>query len=297
MILLRLKGGLGNQMFQYALGRVLALKHNVPLLFNIEAYLDDTPRIGKGHTMSPRNFQLDVFNTTGRIATKKEIPWLYRMYGKGRLMLIIDALRRRIFRHKAQELYARRFDSRFLSLGPDSYIDGFFQSPKYFALYEDVLRKDFTLRYQPQEHIQKLFDEIQSKESLCVHIRRGDFVNNKAHSVIDASYYDNALEILRKQIAIDMVYVFSDDIAWCKETLRFPYPTYFVGPEYVGEKDEGNMFLMSGCKNFIIPNSTFSWWAVWLSNNNNKKVVAPKVWSLDPQADMGDLVLDEWITL
>ena len=94
MIIVRLQGGLGNQMFQYALGRVLAIKNNTELLFNIETYYDQSKRIFKDNFALDREFELGLFNTAGRIAKKSEIPFLYRMYFKGSLMILIDAVRR-----------------------------------------------------------------------------------------------------------------------------------------------------------------------------------------------------------
>lgn len=296
MIVVRLKGGLGNQMFQYALGRILSIKNNTELAFNIEAYEDKSPRMFKSN-FAIRDYDLEVFNIKGRIAKKSEIPLLYRMYGKGKLMVLIDAVRRRVFKHRAQELYTQRFNPYMLSLGKNSYIDGFFQSPKYFIGYEDIIRQDFTLRNQPDTLIQEMYQDIVNHESLCIHVRRGDFVGNRAHDVLQSDYYTNALSILEKQIKIEKIYIFSDDIQWCKDNMNFNYPTCFVTEEYCGARGEGHMYLMSAGKNFIIPNSTFSWWGVWLSTYKDKLVVAPKIWSKDPNIDMGDLILEDWITI
>lgn len=296
MIVVRLKGGLGNQMFQYALGRVLSIKYNVPLVFNIDAYLDQTPRPFKT-SMPMRELQLDVFNITGRIAKKNEIPLLYRMYGKGRLMLIVDAVRRRIFRHKAQELYFEKFNPHMLELGPNSYLDGFFQSPKYFIGFEEIIRKDFTLKNSFAQNIQDLAEEILKTDSLCMHVRRGDFIGNLDQEVVGKDYYRNAVDHISKSKKIDKIYIFSDDIAWCENNLKFDFPMMFIGPEYLGTKDVGNLFLMSCCKNFIIPNSSFAWWAVWLNTNKDKIVIAPKLWFPNNMYDTSDLVPEEWIRM
>lgn len=296
MIVIRLKGGLGNQMFQYALGRILSIKNNTELAFNIEAYEDKSPRLFKSN-FAMRDYDLEVFNIKGRIANKSEIPLLYRMYGKGKLMVLIDAVRRRVFKHKAQELYTQRFNPYMLSLGKNSYIDGFFQSPKYFIGYEDIIRQDFKLRNEPSDNIKQMYKDISNNESLCMHVRRGDFVGNPNHDVLDSDYYNKAISLLEGKTNIDTIYIFSDDIQWCKDNMHFNYPTVFVSEEYAGLKGEGHMYLMSACKNFIIPNSTFAWWGVWLSENKNKKVVAPKIWTKDSNNDMGDLILEDWITI
>lgn len=295
MIVIRLKGGLGNQMFQYALGRILSIKNRTDLAFNIEAYIDQTPR--PFNPISVHNFYLDVFNVAGRIAKKNEIPIIYRMYRKGKIMLLIDAVRRRIFRHKAQELSFEKFNPQMLELGPNVYLDGYFQSPKYFIGFEDILRKDFIFKKKFQENIQKLSEEILELDSLCVHVRRGDYVGNKFHEVIGIDYYINGIEYILKTSKITKIYVFSDDIEWCKNNISFKFPTMFVDNTYAGVKSEGHLFLMSKCKNFIIPNSTFSWWAVWLSENKKKVVIAPKYWFGDKSIDTSDLIPEEWIRI
>ncbi len=293
---MRLKGGLGNQMFQYALGRVLSLKNKTELVFNTEAYEDKTERPFT-HNMPARSYDLDVFNTVGRIAKTSEIPWLYRMYGKGNLMLIVDAVRRRIFRHKAQEIYFEKFNPALLTLGPSAYIDGFFQTPKYMIGYEDIIRKDFTLTHAPAQNIKNCAEEISNTNSLCIHVRRGDYVGNAYHEVVNMEYYKKGIEIVSQKTNPETIYVFSDDISWCKEHMKFDLPTVFVDDTYAGIKGEGHMYLMSNCKNFIIANSSFSWWAAWLSNNPDKIVICPKQWFGDVSIDTSDLIPKSWIRI
>lgn len=296
MIIVRLKGGLGNQMFQYALGRVLALKNNTGLVFNTESYLDKSKRPFGRYTIE-RNYDLDVFNIYERVASKKEIPFVHRMYFKGGLMLIFDAVRRRILRHKTQELYFKEFNSELLSLGSNIYLDGFFQSFKYFIGYEDIIKKDFTIKNQIPENVKKLKEEINGLESLCIFVRRKDFVGNKYHEVVDENYYERGLSILNKDINIDKVYVFSDDLNWCKENLnlKFNKEVMFVGNEYAGSKWELHMYLMSFCKYFVIANSTFAWWPAWLSEREGKTVIVPNKWVGDNSVDINDVMPLDWI--
>jgi hypothetical protein len=166
-----------------------------------------------------------------------------------------------------------------------------------FVDFEDILREDFKLKQEPALNIKNLYKEISGCNSLCIHVRRGDFIGNKEHEVVDNDYYKKAMIIMEKEVLIDKIYVFSDDIDWCKENMSFNHPVFFVDNSLSGQKGEGHMYLMSGCKNFIIPNSTFSWWGIWLSSNENKKVVAPKIWSKDPYADVSDIILNEWIKI
>lgn len=298
MIVVRLKGGLGNQLFQYALGRALALKYDVPLRFNIEAYEDTTPRPFRT-TFPIRSYDLDLFNTDGRVATKKEIPFLHRMYGKGTLALIFDAVRRRvlkyIFRQRAQELYFSRYNPKYLSLGPNVYLDGFYQSPKYFAHIADTVRKDLTLKEPLPPHIQTLMNEIVATQSLCVFYRRTDFVGQKGYDYVTDEYYKKALAHIRSRTTIEKIYVFSDDIEWCREHVSFDLPTTFVDNDYAGERYTAKLMLMKACKHFIIPNSTFAWWGAWLSINPTKEVVAPGHWF--PGTDIHEVIPPEWTIL
>jgi hypothetical protein len=295
MIIVRLQGGMGNQMFQYALGRNLSLKYGVPLKFDVEGYKYSHQRIF-GNNEHIRTYDLDVFNIAGVIAKKSEIPLLNRMYGKGKLLLIIDAIRRRIISFKGRERQYR-FDDRIFSLGSHIYLDGWWQSPKYFTEIEDIIRKDFTIKNKIADNIKTLKDEIVHTNSLCIHVRRGDFVGNKHHEVVNTDYYDKGMEQVRHLAHIEKVYVFSDDIQWCKENMKFEFPTMFVGDEYAGEKNEGHMLLMSSCKYFIIPNSSFSWWGAWLSTREDKIVVTPKLWFTDESINTSDLVPMEWIRI
>ncbi len=283
MIIVRLQGGMGNQMFQYALGRVLSIKNNTELKFDTSFF--DLNLLG----VTKRIYSLDVFNIQGDIARKLDIPIIYRNS-------LFNYFFSRFMKNKGKE-NSFNFDLRFFDLGKDVYLDGYFQSPKYFSGFEDIIRKDFTLKNNLPQNIQEVAKEISNNESLCLHVRRGDFVGNKHHEVVNNDYYKNGIDYIYKNKKIDKIYVFSDDIKWCENNLKFDLPVMFVGDEYLGIKDTGHLFLMSQCKNFVISNSSFSWWAVWLSDNKDKIVVAPKNWFPDTSIDTSDLIPNEWIKL
>lgn len=296
MIIVRLSGGMGNQMFQYAFGRALSLKHNVPLKLNIQTFLDQADR-PFAKNFAVRKYDLDVFNIKAEIAESNDIPFLHRMYWKGGLMLVIDAVRRRIFFPKGKE-QSFRFNNKYLSLNKDAYLIGEWQSPKYFAGYEDIIRSDFSLNTTISEDIKKLGEEIRGCNSVCLHVRRKDFVGNSLHDTgIGQNYYTQSLVKIQKKSQIDRVYVFSDDIGWCENNLSFDYPVTFVGENYAGEKQTGHFWLMQQCKHFIICNSSFSWWAAWLSTNPDKIVIAPKKWFNDPSINTEDLIPENWIRI
>jgi len=296
MIVVRLAGGMGNQMFQYAVGRALSVKHGVPLKLDT-TFLDH--RIKMPHFLRPnfsfRSFDLDVFNIQAEIAKPSEISFWNRPILWGRSMLVIDAVLRKLAFLPGWEKKFY-FDERILQLGSNAYLEGFWQSEKYFLNIADTIRKDFTLNYELSEPFKKLAEEIENTNSLCVHLRRmhggGSF-----HEKYDMSYYNRGIEHIKKAGTIDKIFVFSDDIDWCRQNINFGMPTFFIGREYAGKKGEGDMFLMSKCKYFIIPNSTFSWWGAWLAKNPDKIVVAPKNLFTNKKIDNKDLIPDDWLRM
>ncbi len=297
MINTRLSGGMGNQMFQYAIGRALSLKHNVPLALDVTFLNDRTkmPEFLRPH-FAFRSFDLDVFALDAKIADPQEISFWNRPFFSGKLMLVIDAVFRKLaFLPGWEKKFS--FDERILALGPNAYLAGFWQSEKYFLEVQDQIRKDFALKEKMSENAQKLSIEIQNTASLCVHVRRADMAAWKSfHGSCDLAYYERGIAYVSKNTNIEKVYVFSDDILWCEQNMHFPCPTVFVSKEYSGKKGEGHLALMSLCKHFIIPNSTFSWWAAWLSNNPDKIVVAPKAW-FSNSINTKDLIPKSWIRM
>lgn len=279
---------MGNQMFQYAFGRALAAHNSTALGLDISFF--DNPGL------PVRTYDLDLFSIEARILTTREIPLIYRPYGTGVLGRTVRKIIKRIVPNIGKES-SFVFDAQKLSVGVDTYVDGYWQSYKYFESIEDTIRKDFTLVQQLPEHIQKLKEEILSMNSVCLHVRRGDYVGNAFHEVVGPSYYERALEVLKEKIAIEHLYVFSDDIAWCKESLTFGYPTTYVGEEYAGARATGHFELMRACRHFIIPNSSFSWWAAWLAKAPHKVVIAPKQWFIDDTIGTTDLLPHEWIAI
>lgn len=291
MIITKLKGGMGNQMFQYAIGRALSVKNNVPLGLDLAYLLDRTPR--KNFTF--RNYDLDAFNIKAEIVEQSKISFINKTF-KGRLGLFFDLFRKIFIKLPGIEK-GHNFDSKVFEIGESAYLDGYWQSPKYFEEIKDIILKDFTLKNILQMNIKNLMEVIKKENSLCVHVRRGDYVGNSNHEIVGKEYYNIGIEKIKSLTNIDKVYIFSDDIKWCEENMKFGFPTIFVGENYAGEKGEGHLFLMKSCKNFLIPNSSFSWWAAWLSDSKDKIVVVPKQWFCNKNISSDDLIPKEWIKI
>jgi hypothetical protein len=251
MITIRLKGGLGNQMFQYAAGRALALENRTGLRLDVSYFDFKLPGITK------RAYGLDVFNVKAEIVKTS------------------------FFRFILEKIFSKKKEE-------------YFQSPKYFQEHEDTLRQDFTLKEPLSDTSKILQEEIKNGNSVGVHVRRGDYATNSFNLLMSADYYSKGIEYISQKTNIEKIYVFSDDISWCKENLNFIYPTVFVENVYSGRHGEGHMMLMMECKNFIIANSSFSWWAAWLGTNPQKIIVAPKQWFKNDIMSTADLIPEGW---
>ena len=292
MVIVKLTGGMGNQMFQYALGRCLAYKNNTSLELDIIGF-------GAIESDTPRKYELDVFGISALIAAPDEIK---KMRGREK-----TRLERTIYRLSDGliPIYGRRhiverhfyFDPGILNLRSDFYLDGYWQSEKYFKDIEGIIRKEFTVKAAPDFANKEIADKISKCNAVSIHIRRGDYAyspaTNEYHGLCSLSYYENAVNIITKNVNEPSFFIFSDDPEWVKENLKLKYPVFYVdhnGPEKAYE----DMRLMSLCKHHIIANSSFSWWGAWLSANSQKIVVAPKKWFNNPKIDAGDLIPQTW---
>ena len=289
MITTKLAGGLGNQMFQYAIGRCLSQKYNTELALDLSFLLNRS----YGNRFVYRDYYLNMFtvsvdklieNLSLRKSVEKKIAERYRINLNG-------------IRVESQFHY----DESNLNCGQDCYLSGYWQSPKYFSDIAETIRKDFTFVNSVRPTSRELMEHIKGSNAVCLNVRRTDYVGNSLHEVCDINYYHNALELLAKQIGNRKVFVFSDDIDWCIRNLRIPGDHVFVNHEHAHATDFRNfdayLYMMSHCKHYIIPNSTFAWWAVWLNRSSEKIVIAPKRWFNDAKINAEDLYDPGWLRL
>lgn len=274
-VVVRLRGGLGNQMFEYAWGRRLAEAHRCPLFLDT-SWLLDRSLIQKGAV--PRTYDLDVFRL--RVSHCLPLPvarLLGRFGGEGLREKIWQRSRRGRVHYRERSI---KSDQEWLkNLPRNCALDGFWQSPRYFnPIAEQLRHEDFQFRKPLKRASRALADELRSSVSVCVNVRRLDFVNNSFHGAMEAGYYRRAAESLIAQYRDARFFVFADEPDWAKENLRLPGETRFVGPEHNGWKYSGKLQLMASCRHFIIPNSTFGWWAAWLGKHPEKHVIAPRWW-------------------
>lgn len=287
MITVKLNGGLGNQLFQYATGRALSMKWGVPLRMDASNYLYYDVHPIRIHNM---NYNAEIYSHPGKV---------YKAINSVKFQNLLSKLGLR------PDLYIEdsiEFDPRIFNLGPKTTIYGYFQSEKYFSDIRNQLLEEISIKEACLLPIMQQIHDIESCEStISVHVRRGDYVTNSSannvHGLCKLEYFSSAVEFVLKSSKKKNVkiYVFSDDIEWCKSNLNLGYECiYLSGQENSPELD---MHLMSLCKHNIISNSTFSWWAAWLNKNPEKIIVCPKRWFKNPVYNDVDIIPCEWVRL
>ena len=290
MIIINLKGGLGNQMFQYACGRVLALKNRDILKLDATGYGE------KNGIDTMRRYSLGPFNIKAGIATREEIWRLKYPHG-------IISKGWRFFKFKLLRQFNAGFYPRILQKKGDIYLDGFWQTYRYMDGFEDEIRKDFTLKEPLSTTTATIAEEIKNsdKPTVSLHVRRGDYVSsareNAYHGTYGNDYYSRALTAMKEELAgrnisAFRVFVFSDGMDWVKKNIDIPYPTTYI-PDDIPDYEQ--LILMSTCDHHIIANSSFSWWGAWLDSKQDKIVIAPKRWTRKSNWRHRDTVPKEWI--
>jgi hypothetical protein len=297
MIIVNLKGGLGNQMFQYATGFALAKRKKVNLFFDtrfIEEYKIKRPR---GYVL--RDIDLDIFSLKLQICSRKDLFKFCQFFSNYKIRNLVSFFFDRINFLVLRER-KRIFDERFLNLKEKRwYLDGYWQSEKYFKDYRKEILSIFNFKKLENLDINKKFiKNITSKKSVCVNVRRKDFIKHLEHDVVNIEYYKKAIKTYKSLIGRNFdIYVFSDDLVWCKKNFLFFNKVNYVEHDLAGRKFFNYLYLMTKFKYFIIPNSTFAWWAAWLSKERDKKIIAPKKWSGLLDESQVDIVPHSWIKI
>jgi hypothetical protein len=292
MVITKLMGGLGNQMFQFAAGKTLATRLNTSFFLDMDFLLDRTPRPNFVY----RDYDLTIFKLKATRASANQLKsFLY--VPENRVERYLKKLRNAISPHHYYRETHFHFDEKFRTLTGNVYMEGYWQSPRYFEEISEVIRNDFSFSSPIDERSESLKAQILASSSVCVNVRRSDFLTNSFHGVCDMKYFKPAIERMAAQVKDAHFFVFSDDPDWCVENFSFRYPFTFVGHDHAGSKFSTYLQLMASCKHFIIPNSSFAWWAVWLNRSNEKLVIGPKLWFNDLRWDTRDLIPADWIRI
>jgi hypothetical protein len=264
MIVVRIHGGLGNQLFQYAIGRRLAIATGQSLRLET----------GQRNTNHLTKFDLDRYNIVATIAPRLESALLWRPPAR-----LAQALRAHRFarRHRLFIQRGTEFCDELLTIGGNVYLVGCWQSERYFAQSADTIRAELTLKQGPTGPNARFAEAIKNRESVFLHVRRGDYLTipeMAADVVCNLDYYRRAWSKMKQLVPDAECFVFSDDIEWCKRSLSFLGSATFVDHNTPEERHE-DLRLMALCKHAIIANSSFSWWGAWLSRHERKVVVGP----------------------
>ncbi len=294
MVIVKLNGGIGNQMFQYAAARRLAYVNNVPLKLDISWF-------GKNRAETRRNYNLDCFNLEAEIARDNEVSELKSHRNNPFFRHLPGFLKKLVFHtgqtHIIEKAY--NFDPEILLLKDNVYLDGYWQTDKYFNDVEDVLRSDFTFRSEPEGQNLHYAELIRNLNSVSLHVRRGDYVSSAStgafHGLCSLDYYRQAVTEIFRRTDKPVFFAFSDDMEWVRENLKIDADVYYVDCN-TSETCHEDMRLMSLCKHHIIANSSFSWWGAWLGSHPDKIVCAPEKW-FNAKIDAHDNIPDSWIRL
>ena len=291
MIIVKIHGGIGNQMFQYAAARRLAYKNNTELKLDITHY--NTLVLPNG--LPYRTFDLSIFNVKPVVATEKEIN-LFKNNATSFLERGINKVKSKISQRSIVYEPHYHFYSELLDKKGNIYIDGYWQSEKYFVDIKEILNDEFVIFSSLNSEGLELLSKIKNVNSICLNIRRQEDSNRYSSSYFE-EYITNGMNLMAAKIANPHFFIFSDDLNWVRENVKFNYQHTIVEKYLYGDKYRDCMFLMINCKHFIIPNSSFGWWAAWLNTNPDKIIIAPEKWSLDKTINTQDLIPKSWIRL
>ncbi|MCX6296600.1 MAG: alpha-1,2-fucosyltransferase [Bacteroidetes bacterium] len=289
MIIVKLTGGLGNQMFQYAFGKHLAHKYQTKLKLDISFF----------ESQNLRSYELYVFNINEEIVTVNELNNFFPSPSLNFIKKIFNKIKNNFYGLNYVLEKQFNFTPEILNSSNNSYLDGYWQSEKYFKDSELIIRDCFQFKIASNEKNKSQIDQILSQDSVSIHIRRGDYVSdkqtNKIHGTCDERYYDRAIFYISENIKTPVFYVFSDDIDWAKKNIEIPFAHHYV--ENNADCNYEDIRLMAFCKHNIIANSSFSWWGAWLNSNVGKIVIAPEKWNNDTTKNTGDIVPKNWVKL
>jgi len=291
MIISQLNGGLGNQMFQYAAGRCLA--YTLGADFKIDITDLESNKL--------RSYALGCFNTQLTFALPTDLKLINNLNTTqtSRIKRIIRGdWHKKPIRHFKEKHF--HYDPSFSSITDNYYLEGYWQSEKYFTAIANIIRTDFSFISPPSEFNLTMANNIQRHHSIAVHIRRGDYITdpnaNKIHNTYNIEYYREAISNILGKVSDPHFYIFSDDPDWVRNNFIIDNPTTYVSHNNESACHE-DMRLISLCKHQIIANSSFSWWGAWLNPNPDKIIIAPLRWFNVTETDTSDLIPNSWLRI
>lgn len=298
MILLKLTDGMGNQMFQYAYARYLQSIYGGKIYF-------DLTKLGGQHV---RSYGLNHFRLNSNVVIPSRfLQYASRFYTKIVRLFFNRLLGVSLHSEKGFHSYIKylgyyttdepiRYFAFTRTFLPVKLVRGFFQSPKFFSSITTQIKQDFEIKENFNSTVESVRREIEACNSVCLHIRRGDFTLYDKFQVCDETYYQKGIDQIKNKVENPVFFVFSNspkDLEWIKQNYRFNGNIRYVN---VAKSAIEDFYLMRHCKHFVISNSTFSWWAAYLGENDDKMVIAPYPW-IKEENYVDDIYDDGWIVL
>lgn len=291
MIIVKLQGGLGNQMFQHSFGKKIALKTNAPLKYDVSWYSQNF------NDVTRREILISLFEMPFNVMSSNNV------FIRTEKSSLFEIIKKRISGNYVCNILKEgdlSWDRKIEKRG-HFYVEGYWQNYKYFNEIKELLEKDFRFPEYKNEPDKEMAENIKNSNSVGIHIRRGDYSNNprinQYHGTCSLEYYQKASQTLEKKFSNLKYFLFSDDPEWVNDNFNFLHNFKIVSDGKRSELDE--MHLLSDCKHQIIANSSFSWWGAWLNKNSEKVIIAPERWFLDEekQKQSKNITPDEWIKL
>lgn len=286
----KIVGGLGNQMFQYAMAYSLAYDKDMELRLDI-SWFENTG------TSTPREFELNIFNSNIAYFNNSKL-WLMNLGARRpRLARIINMLIKPNFQVVNEPSF--RYWHEVHQLSGDIYLNGFWQTEKYFSENKHIIKKLFSFPEVDEPHNLIYKAEMEHYiNSVSLHVRRGDYISdantNSYHGTCNMEYYQKAIERIEEDFSDAHFFIFSDDPEWVKKTFISSNVTIVMGN--FGKLSYRDMQLMTFCKHHILANSSFSWWGAWLSHEDGV-TITPNNWFAEEALDTSDLYCKSWIRI
>ena len=262
MITVKIMGGLGNQLFQYAFGRSLSIDLDTELFFDISFFDTEFAR-----SLNHIFYKLNHFNIKENFNNLKFSDDYIDKSSK------LNCYQEAYFNEVTDFPSLRNINK----IQLPAFFHGFWQSEKYFLHNQNIIRNELQLNTPLYGKNKEIASDILDHNSVALHIRRGEYKNLPHFGMCDTGYYERSVSFIEKRVENPKFFIFSDDHEWVKKNIQIPYPTYHVTHNNV-ETGFEDLKLMSLCKHFIIANSSFSWWGAWLSSNDDKIITTPKPW-------------------
>jgi len=286
MIVSSLRGGLGNQFFQYATGRALARRRKTELVLDVEWFNHNHPG------SEPRTFELYRYRIQARTLLASERKWIQRF--------TVGRMKRFAFAHRWTRFKEPDFNQYYpstLDLGGNVYLDGYWQYPDYFADCEDLIRAELVPSAAVSEQDCAIVRRIKEVNSVSIHVRRGDYLTSGQFiGVLPLTYYTRAITWVMSRVKSPHFFVFSDDSDWVRANFLIDAPVEYVVHDGADAAFK-DLHLMAQCQHHIIANSSFSWWAAWLCSSESPLVLAPMRWFAKHAPGTHSRLPPNWVSL